>query len=224
MSPLLVGLLKRLALWGLVGAAILVIGPPVLTEFGLLGPSLDEILEGTARSVETARLYGATDELPSFAAANRELEAAKDLGAHGEMRRARHAARRAGAHAIAAQREALARKEAERRRADAIHDEIDAALNELEDLYDRVERRNPKGAAEPLLSTMKAARQAGAGLILAYEEGNYRKVIVEEETVKQLLRAYREEIAKGGDALAAAAARRPSSRPGSATPRRADRR
>jgi hypothetical protein len=223
MSPLLVGLLKRLALWGLVGAAILVFGPPLLTELGVLGPSLDEILEATARSVETARLYGATDELPSFAAANRELEAAKDLGTRGEMRGARHAARRAGEHAIAAQREALARKESERRRADAIHDEIDAALNELEDLYDRVDRQSPKGAAEPLLSTMKAARQAGAGLILAYEEGNYRKVIGEEETVKQLLRAYREEIAKGG-ALETTAGRRSTSRPGSAAPRRADRR
>src|SRR5262249_28783683 len=224
MSPLLVGLLKRLALWGLVGAAVLVIGPPVLTEFGLLGPSLDEILDGTVRSVETARLYGATEDLPSFEAANRELEAARDLGARGEMRRARHAARRAGAHAIAAQREALARKEAQRGRADAIHDEIDAALNELEDLYDRIERRNPKGAAEPLLSTMKAARQAGAGLILAYEEGNYRKVIVEEESVKTLLRAYREEVAKGGDALETAAPHRSFARPGSGASRRADRR
>jgi len=223
MSPLLVSLLKRLALWGLVGAAVLVIAPPVLTELGLLGPSLDEILEATARSVETARLYGATEDLPSFEAASRELEHARELGAHGEERRARHAARLAGAHALVAQREALARKEAERRHAEMVHDEVDAALNDLEGLYDRVERMGEKGAAAPLLSTMKAARQAGAGLILAYEQGNYAKVIAEEAAVRALLRAYRDEIAKGGG-VADAASRAPSPRPGSAAARRADRR
>jgi len=198
MSPLLVGLLKRLAFWGLVGTVVLVAGPPLLTEFGLLGPSLDEILAATERSVETARLYGATDDLPSFAAALKELERARELAGLKEERRARHAAKSASARAIAAQREALARREAERRRAQAIHDEIDRALNDLEDVYDRVSRRAEKGASSRLLSTMKAARQTGAGLILAYEQGNYDKVIAEENAVKAALASYREDMARAG--------------------------
>jgi hypothetical protein len=198
MSPLLVGLLKRLAFWGLVGAVVLVAAPPLLMEFGLLGPSLDEILDGTERSVETARLYGATDDLPSFAAARKGLERTRELAGRKEQRQARHAAKSTSALAIAAQREALARREAERRRAQAIHDEIDRTLNELEDVYDRVSRRAEKRASSRLLSTMKAARQTGAGLILAYEQANYDKVIAEEMAVKAALASYREDIARGG--------------------------
>jgi hypothetical protein len=223
MSPLLVGLLKRLALWGLVGTALLVVAPPVLTELGVLGPSLDEILDGSERSVETARLYGATDDLPSFRAAVADLGKARDLAGRGEERSARHAARRASAHAIAAQREALARKEAERRRAQDIQNDIDGELNGLEDLYDRVEHRVDKATANRLLSAMKAARQAGAGLILAYEQGSYATVIADEDTVRSQLASYRAEIAKAGMDEADAASRRPPPKTPAAA-RRAERR
>jgi hypothetical protein len=45
---------------------------------------------------------------------------------------------------------------------------------------------------------MKETRQAGAGLILAYEQGNYRKVMSDEEAVRTSLDGMRRDLLAAG--------------------------
>ncbi len=191
MSPLLIQLLRRVAVWSLVLALLLLLGPRLLTEMGLLGPSAQEVVEAAARSLEVARTYGADEQLAPFASAVRELEAARDLARRGERREARHAAARVRALANEAQRLALSRREEERRRAQAIVAEVDRILNELEDLYGAVAPGRDKAQVSRLLSLMKQARRTGAALFLAYDQGNYGRVVQDERATKEALAAAR---------------------------------
>lgn len=191
MSPLLVQLLRRVAVWSLVLALLLLLGPRLLTEMGLLGPSAEEVVEAAARSLEVARTYGADGQLAPFASAVRELEAARALARRGERREARRAAARVRALANEAQRLALSRREEERRRAQAIVAEVDRILNELEDLYGAVTPGLDKAQVSRLLSLMKEARRTGAALFLAYDQGNYGKVLEDEKQTKEALQAAR---------------------------------
>ncbi len=194
MSPLLVQLLRRVAFWSLTLALLLLVGPRVLTELGLLGPSPQELVEGAARSLEVARTYGADDQLAPFAAAAKELETARELARQGKKREARRAAATVVALANEAQRLALSRREEERRRADAIVKDVDRMLNELEDLYGVVTQGLDKARVSRLLSLMKESRRTGAALFLANDQGNYRKVLEDEKATKEALAAARETL------------------------------
>jgi hypothetical protein len=193
-SPVAIRVLRRLAVWAFLLAIALLVGPPILTEFGVLGPGVDAELDAATGALEAARTFGATEAEPHFQAAQRELERARDLAQKGHGRQARHAAIRAKALAVDAQGAALMNREEDRRRAEAISLQIDKTLNGLEDLYGEVTQGLDKRTVAGLLSEMKVGRQAGAALSLAYEQGNYAKVIHEEQETKDILELVKKKI------------------------------
>jgi hypothetical protein len=194
MSPLLALFLRRLALAAIAAAVVLLVAPRLLGRLGVVGPRPAELVESASRSLEAARSYGAGQELAAFRAAEVELEKARRLLAEGARGGARKAALAATEQAIAAQRQALARREDERRAGQAVVDDVDRRLNQLETIYAQVTPRLDKAATNRLLARMKEARQAGAGLILAYEQGNYRKVMADEAEVREGLDGVRTEL------------------------------
>lgn len=194
MSPLLVQFLRRLTVVVLLVAILLLVLPRLLTELGVLGPSAEEQVASAAKAVEAARRYGADEQLPSYLAAGKDLEEAQALLRSGRPREGRSAALRAAEKAVVAQRDALVRRDAERRRAEAIVAEADRRLIELEALYGRASKTAGKARVAELLDRMKAARQAGSGLILLYEEDDYARVIAGEKEAFATLDAVRESL------------------------------
>ena len=194
MSPLLVQFLRRLAVLALVLAALAAFGPRLLRELGVIGPRVPEAIEGAERSLAAARRYGADDAMPAVKEALGYLEVARGLQERGESRRARRAAAAAAERGIAAQGEALARREQQRRKAQAISGDVDHMLNSLDDLYGHISPGLSKAQASTLLSRLKSARQTGAALILAFEQGNYARVISEEDATRKSLAAVADEI------------------------------
>jgi hypothetical protein len=196
MSPLLLNFLRRIAALSLILALFLAVGPRVLTELGLYGPPVDELVAAAARAVEAARVYGATESLPAYAAAQHELDSARRLAQGGRRREARHAAARASERALVAQREALIERDAERRQADAIVQDADRRLNELEGLYTRVTKGLDKTRVADLLTLMKSARQAGAGLVLAFDQDDYARVLADRDAALATLETARAELSR----------------------------
>lgn len=192
MTPLTLQVLRRLSGYALVAIVLLWVVPPVLRHFGLIGPSIEQQIDGAQRALDAARVYGADERLASFRTAQADLERARLDMARGQRRAAHVAAEEARAHAIDAQRLALAERDELRRRATGVVDEIDRELNALETLYDRVTRDADKATSVRLLSLMKATRQTGAKLFLAYEQGDHRKVVAEaDQTLATLAEARR---------------------------------
>ena len=107
MSPLLVQFLRRLAVLALLVAVLLLVLPRLLTELGVLGPTAEELMGSATAAVEAARSYGATEDLPSFVAAQKELHDARRLLQAGRKHDARKAARRTTEKAVLAQRDGL---------------------------------------------------------------------------------------------------------------------
>jgi hypothetical protein len=134
-------------------------------------------VERASRAVDAARAYGATGEMPALRDADRQLQSARELVQRGEKREARRAAAAAAASAVEAQRAALVARQEQHRRAEAIVDDVDRRLNDLEDSYTVLTQGLDKAAVSPLFSLMKTARAAGGGLTLAYEQGDYAKVL-----------------------------------------------
>ena len=196
MSPLLVLFLRRLAAFALLVAVLLLVLPRLLTELGVLGPSAEDLIASAASAVEAARSYGATEDLASFVAAQKELLAARSLLQAGRPAEARKAARRTTEKAVVAQRDGLIHRDQSRRRADAIVKEADRRLNELEALYSRVSKIVDKKRVTELLSLMKGARQAGSGLVLAFEQDDFARVIAGETAAFATLDAVRDELRK----------------------------
>lgn len=189
MSPLLVRAMRRATLYaGLLSIGLLLYFK-VLPAAGLVGPSAQDEVEATGRALETARVYGAEAGMPAFDAAGVELAKARALLAGGHAFGARKAALEARTRAIAAQREALTRREDERRRAQQVVDEIDRLLIELEDAYKVAAAGKSKEETNRLLTVMKESRQAGAGPFLDFEQNQFRKVLAEGDAVKTQLAA-----------------------------------
>ena len=194
MSPLLTLFLRRLAVIALLLAVLLLVIPRLLTQLGILGPRAEELLGSAASAVEAARSYGADEDLPSFVAAQKELLAAQTLLQAGQKREAVKAASRAAEKAVLAQRDGLTRRDQNRRRADTIVKEVDRRLIVLEVLYSRASKVADKKRLGELLSFMKGARQAGAGLVLAFEQGDFARVIGGEAAAFATLDAVRDEL------------------------------
>lgn len=194
MSPLVVGALRRLAWLLLLAALGLLLVFRVLPAFGVLGPSPEELTQAAADALETARVYGADGELPAWVAAQARLAEARRLLGSGDSWRARRAALRARDEAIEAQRAALVQREEDRRQARKAVEEIDAVLNGLEELHSAASRGADRATLSRLLSVMKQARSSGAGLLLAYEQGSYRRVLAEEQAVKTALESARKDL------------------------------
>ena len=127
-------------------------------------------------------------------AAEKELLAARSLLQAGRQREAKRAARRTTEKAVVAQRDGLIHGDQSRRRADAIVKEVDRRLIELEALYTRVSKAVDKKRLSELLSLMKGARQAGAGLVLAFEQEDFARVLAGETAAFATLDAVRAEL------------------------------
>ena len=196
MSPLAVQILRRVAVYSVALTVLLAVVPPLFVEVGLLGPGVRGEIEAAERAVAAARAYGAKDDEPALGAALTELQRARDLAGRGHEREGRHAALRAQESAVKAQRTALAGREESRRRAHKVVEEVDRAVNDLEDLYAAMTPGLEKPALSRLFSLMKNARQTGGGLVLAYEQGSYEKVLADERGVKDVLDSVGNELKK----------------------------
>jgi hypothetical protein len=191
MRPLALHLLRRAALYAMVAATLLLIVPRVLLEFGVLGEDAGATVERAGRALEAARSYGASAEMPAMRDAERQLQAARALLSRGEKREARRMAAAAQASAVEAQRGALVAQQEQHRRAEAIVDDVDKRLNALEESYTVMTTGLDKAAVAPLFSLMKTARAAGGGLTLAYEQGDYGKVLRDEQRAVEVIESTR---------------------------------
>jgi hypothetical protein len=198
MSALTVLFLRRLAVLMLVLAILLFVVPRALVEVGLIGPGVQGEIEAAERAVAAAASYGAQPSDPPMAAALAELERARQLAAHDHPHRARRAAVAAAARAVEAQRFALVSREESRRRAQTIVRDTEGLVDELEDLFSRVTPGLERPAVSQLRSRMKEAREAAAGLALAYEQGEYRQVAEGEVAAKTVLLATRDSLRAAG--------------------------
>ena len=194
MSPLLVVFLRRLAVLALVVTVLLLVLPRLLTNMGVLGPTPEELIGTAASAVEAARSYGANEDLPSFVEAEKELLAAQQQLRAGRHRESRRAALRSAERAVVAQRDGLIQRDQNRRRADAIVKDVDRRLIELETLYSRASRVVSKKRLTELLSLMKGARQAGSGLVLAFEQNDFARVIAGEAAAFATMDSVRYEL------------------------------
>lgn len=191
MRPLALHLLRRAALYAILAAAALLIVPRALMEFGIMGETAGVAVERAGRALEAAREYGAAPEMPAMRDATRQLQTARELMRRGEKREARRAAAGAAAGAVEAQRAALVARQEEQRRAEAVVDDVDKRLNELEETYTLMTKGLDKTAVSPLLSLMKTARAAGGGLTLAYQQGEYARVLRDHTAAIQVLESTR---------------------------------
>jgi hypothetical protein len=185
----LVSLLRRIAIGAVLASLALWIGPRLLVEAGVLGPSPEERIEAGERTLRAAESYGATPTTPSYAEAKLGLQAARGALAQGRKREARQAAVRAAALAIEAQRNALLEAEQRRRRAEAVVKDLDARVNALEDRFDQVTPALPKPAVSSLLTSMKEARQAAGAVFLAWEKGQPERVLESEASARAAVEA-----------------------------------
>jgi hypothetical protein len=186
MRPLALHLMRRVALYALIAALLLIVVPRALTELGIIGPTPEEDLATAGHVLDAARAYGATEEQPAFKAGLEAMARARQL-AGPRPREARRAAAEARQRGVEAQRVALAVREDSRRNAKRIVVAADDKLNELEDLYYQAAVGKTKKEMAPLLSLMKVARQAGAGLVLAYEQEDFGQVLTSEKAAFEIL-------------------------------------
>ena len=91
LSPLALLLLRRATGYALIFAVLLWASPKILTTFGIMGPSLDEELASTERSLAAARSYGATEQDPSYARGAQALARARAAAAKNDRWPARSA-------------------------------------------------------------------------------------------------------------------------------------
>src|SRR5688500_3328397 len=151
-------LLRRIAIVALVLSATLVIAPRILTHYGMVGPDLHETLEESARAIATAVSFGAPAGDPHLVAAERELTEARALAAAGRDVDARRLARSATLHAVEAQKSALVERTRSHREAEAVYNDLDRQINDLEKLYENVTPGLAKEQTSQLLSLMKVTR------------------------------------------------------------------
>jgi len=191
MGPLALHVLRRVAVYALSLAMLVAVVPWALTELGVIGPTPEEHIDAASRVLAAARVYGATEEQPAFKAGLAALARARELAAAHRGREARRAAEEARERGVEAQRVALATREDLRRRAKAVVDATDALLNDLEDVYTEATVGRTKNEAGRMLTLMKDARKAGAGLFLAYEQEDYARVLAEAPAAAETLNEVR---------------------------------
>jgi hypothetical protein len=170
-------LMRRVAAYALSIAVLIWAVPRFLIEFGVIGPTPDETISAAQRALDAARTYGATPDIPAFAAAQKELERARALAAQNHGRDARHAAKHAQNVAVEAQRQALVRKDEIHHQAELIYGDLDRQVNELEKLYSSVTPGLPKSEVSEMLSLMKATRVVTGAVFLAHEREDFQGVV-----------------------------------------------
>jgi hypothetical protein len=73
-------------------------------------------------------------------------------------------------------------------------EDVDAMVNGLEDLHAELARGADRSTLSRMLLVMKQARAKGAAIVLAFEEGNYVRVLEDEAEVKAALKQARAEL------------------------------
>lgn len=180
-------LLRRMAIYALAASLLIWAVPRLLVELGVLGPTPEEAIATAERALEAARTYGATPDIPSFAAAQKELARARALAGQGRGRDARHASKEAQELAVEAQRLALVRRDEIRHQAEIVYIELDRLINDLEKLYSSVTPGLDKKQVGELLSLMKATRVATGAVFLAYEREDFPAVLSGEQRAREAI-------------------------------------
>lgn len=193
-----VQLLRRVSALALCLAAAIWVLPRVLVDRGLVGPDAEETIRAATEALRVAKTYGAPDASPPLQSARRELEEARRLAAARRDRDARQAARRATAHAIAAQHRALVARAEAQAKARAVHEELEREVNDLEKRYTAVTEGMDRARTRELFSMMKATRAAAGALFLAFEQDHHERVIASEPRARDALRRAREALAAAG--------------------------
>lgn len=170
-------LLRRLAIYALAASLLIWAVPKLLVEFGVLGPTPEETITTAEHALEAARTYGATPDIQTFVAAEKELERARTLAAQGRGREARNASKEAQKLAVEAQRLALVRRDEIRQQAERVYNDLDRLVNDLEKLYSSVTPGMEKKQVGELLSLMKVTRVASGAVFLAYEREDFQAVV-----------------------------------------------
>ena len=186
-QPHTMQLLRRLSVTALVLAAAILVAPRALHELGLIGPTAEDRIAEAERAVRAAESYGATGDAPALAAARREIEEARRLKAAGDERGGRAAALRAVARASEAQGTALTEEGQARTRARRVVEELDAEVNALEDLLEKVSPSASRETRSGLLKKMRAARKAAATVFLANDEQRYEDAVQAEAEARRAL-------------------------------------
>lgn len=179
--------LRRIAILALVIALALWGAPRVLVWMGLLGPTADQKIDEAAHAVAAARSYGATEALAPLIAAEQGLARARALAASGDERAARRAAQAGADSAIEAQKLALVARSEVRRKAEAVYNDLDREINDLEKLYDATVPGLEREQTAQLLSLMKVTRQSTGLLFLAYEKQDYGTVVEGEHRAREVI-------------------------------------
>ena len=186
--------LRRLAYLFLALSAVLWAVPHVLREFAVIGPGTEEHLRAARKALEAARTYGATSDIPAYAAAERHLAQAAALQKGGQGREARREAERASLQAVEAQRAALVRRTETQQKAQAVFNDLDRQINELEKLHRAATAGLDKEQKGKLLSLMKLTRQSTGLLFLAYEKQDYDTVLRGEQQAREVLASTRKTL------------------------------
>jgi hypothetical protein len=186
-------LLRGIAIFALVVSALLWVGPPLLTEVGLMGPTPEERVLTAERAMAIARSYGGAS-LPQLQQAEHEAVRARELVHEGKGREARKVAEGALALATEAQRQALIRRTDSQQRAEAIYNDLDRQINDLEKLYSAVTPGLQKEQVGQMLSMMKVTRQTAGTVFLAYEQQDWGAVLKGEPNARQVISSTRDAL------------------------------
>ena len=187
-------LLRRIAVLALVLSAALWAGPRVLIEFGVLGSTAEERIGEAGRAIATARAYGGGAGLAPLKAAEDEVARARVLAQQGREREARHAAVRATSSAIEAQKIALVAHTEVRQKSEAVYNDFDRQIIDLEKRYAEVTAGLERQQTGKLLSLMKVTRQATGLLFLAYEQQDYGTVLDREPRAREAVDSARKTL------------------------------
>lgn len=186
-------LLRGIAIFALVVSALLWVGPPLLGELGLMGPTPEERVQTAERAMAIARSYGGAS-LPQLQQAEHECVRARDLVRAGRGREARKVAEGALALATEAQRQALIHRTDSQQRAEAIYNDLDRQINDLEKLYSAVTPGLDKEQVGQMLSMMKMTRQSAGTVFLAYEQQDWGGVLKGEPNARQVISSTRDAL------------------------------
>jgi hypothetical protein len=192
--PFLLRLLRRLTVFTLVLSVIVWAIPRILVEFAIIGPDTKEYLQSAEQALAAAQSYGAGPETPSFKAAQEHLGRAQALFREGQAREARREAERAKEHAVDAQRLALVRRTEIQQRAQAVYNDLDRQIVDLEKLYSSATVGLDKQRTGELLTLMKVTRQSTGVLFLAYEQEDFQKVLDGEPKAREVIASTRQTL------------------------------
>ena len=190
----LLRLLRRLATFALVLSVIVWAVPRLLVEFAIIGPDTKEYLQSAEQALAAAQSYGAGPDLPSFKAAQHHLDQAHTFHRSGQAREARREAERAKEQAVEAQRIALVRKTEIQQRAQAVYNDLDRQIVDLEKLYSQATVGLDKQRTGELLTLMKVTRQSTGLLFLAYEQDDFQKVLDGEPKAREVIASTRQTL------------------------------